>query len=225
MRTLLDSAGCHERKTAIIAHELARYRIGIAALCETRFPGETELTEVNIGFIGYTFFCFGQPEGQPRQAGVGFAMKTSLLPLLEVQPRGLSPRWMTFQLMLKHDNSEVLISAYAPTMAASDDQKESFYEHLKTGLRSVPHKHRLFLMGDFNARVRSDVLAWPKVLGQHSVGNENTNGTLLLLILCTWRYVHNMSWRSQTPFISRRTSKRAHGNIPVQSTGTCLITS
>jgi len=36
MRTLLDRDDRHERRTAIIAHELARYNIDIAAPSETR---------------------------------------------------------------------------------------------------------------------------------------------------------------------------------------------
>lgn len=190
--TLLDSAGCHERRTAIIARELARYRVDIAALSETRFSGETELTEVNAG---YTFFCIGLPEGHPRQAGVGFAVKTSLLPLLEVQPQGLPPRLMTLQLKLKHDNRAFLISAYAPTMAASEDQEESFYEHLNTVLQSVPHKHRIFLMGDFNARVGSNVLACPGAT--FSGKRKNTNGTLLLEIYAQYELAITNSFYQQ----------------------------
>lgn len=96
MHTLLDSVDHHQQRTVIIARELARYKIDIAALSETRISGETKLTEINAD---YTFFC---TEQKLRQPGIGFAVKTSLLPLLEVQPRGLSPRLMTLQLMLKN---------------------------------------------------------------------------------------------------------------------------
>jgi len=44
----------------------------------------------------------------------------------------------------------------------------------------VPFSDRLFLLGVVNARVGRDVSTWPKVLGQHSVGNENSNDSLLL---------------------------------------------
>ena len=52
IRTLLDIGDRHERRTAIIARELARYNIDIAALSETRISGSTQLEEVGAG---YTF--------------------------------------------------------------------------------------------------------------------------------------------------------------------------
>ena len=56
VRTLLDSitskSGSPERRTALVARELARYRIDIAALSETRFPDKGQLTEIGGG---YTF--------------------------------------------------------------------------------------------------------------------------------------------------------------------------
>jgi len=96
------------------------------------------------------------------------------------QPHGISPRIITMHLQLEHGLSMVLISAYAPTLLTADDDKETFYDCLKSTIRSVPFRHRLLLLGDFNARVGRDTVAWPKVLGHHSVGRENSNGTLLL---------------------------------------------
>ena len=42
-----------QRRTAIIAHEIKRYGIDIAALSKTRLSGEGSLTEIGEG---YTFF-------------------------------------------------------------------------------------------------------------------------------------------------------------------------
>ena len=55
VRTLMDreEADRPMRRTALVAKELERYRIDIAALSETRFPGEGQLKEVGSG---YTFF-------------------------------------------------------------------------------------------------------------------------------------------------------------------------
>jgi len=73
------------------------------------------------------------------------------------------------KLQLKHAWSATLVSAYAPTMTNDDADKEVFYDHLNSVLRSVPFRDNLFLLGDFNARVGRDVSTWPKVLGHHSV--------------------------------------------------------
>ena len=126
---------------------------------------------------GYKFFCIRHPEGQPRQAGVGLAFRTTLLSLMVSQPHGISPRIMTMHLQLEHGHS---ITAYAPTLLAADDHKEAFYDCLDSIIRSVPFRHRLLLLGDFSAHVGRDIVTWPKVLGRHSVGRENFNDTLLL---------------------------------------------
>ena len=135
---------------------------------------------VEIG-AGYTFYTSGYPEGLPRQHGVGFAVKNSLVPQLADQPKYINPRLMTLKLRLCNGRVAVFISAYAPTMAASDEEKESFYSELSSAISAVPYRDRLFILGDFNARVGRDHTTWTGVLGHHSVGNENSNGTLLLL--------------------------------------------
>ena len=61
VRTLLDFSEENprlHRRTAIVAHELKRYNIDIAALSETRLSGEDNLIEKGEG---YTFFLEGLP--------------------------------------------------------------------------------------------------------------------------------------------------------------------
>jgi len=53
-----DSSDRPARRTALIAAELHRYNIDIAALSETRLADEGSLTEVGAG---YTFFWKGLP--------------------------------------------------------------------------------------------------------------------------------------------------------------------
>ena len=142
------------------------------------FSGVSEFVELGAG---YTFYTSGHPEGQPRQHGVGFAVRNSLVSQLADQPRCINPRLMTLKLKLCNGRLADFISAYAPTMAASDEEKESFYSELSSAISSVPYRDRLFILGDFNARVELDHTTWTGVLGPHSVGNENSNGTLLLL--------------------------------------------
>jgi len=89
----------------------------------------------------YKFFCCGHPEGQPRRAGVCFAIRMSLLPYMVSQPHGISPPITTMQLQLEDGCSMVLISAYAPTLMAADNDKEVFYNCLDSIIHSVPFRH------------------------------------------------------------------------------------
>ena len=61
VRTLLDSttstSGRPERRTALGAKELARYRVDIAALSETRLSNKSKVTEIGDG---YTIFWNGR---------------------------------------------------------------------------------------------------------------------------------------------------------------------
>ena len=51
VRSLLDSGNLPHRKTALLARELARYNIDIAALSETRFSEEGSLVEERRGTL------------------------------------------------------------------------------------------------------------------------------------------------------------------------------
>ena len=86
IRTLLDddaNPNRPNRRTALVAHELRRYNIDLAALSEIGLSGEDSLTEVGEG---YTFFWRGYPQGERRLHGVGFAIKTSLLHYIPEAP-------------------------------------------------------------------------------------------------------------------------------------------
>nr|VZI17159.1 unnamed protein product [Spirometra erinaceieuropaei] len=63
VRSLLDNPRSKrlERRTALVARELARYKVDIAALSETRFPEEGQLEEAGVG---YTFFWSGRPKAE-----------------------------------------------------------------------------------------------------------------------------------------------------------------
>ena len=45
---------------------------------------------------------------------------------------------------------------------------------------AILRNDKLILLGNFYARVGTDRAMWPNVFGQHSVGNPNRNGSLLL---------------------------------------------
>lgn len=179
VRTLLDRAGTNrpERRTALIAHELNRYNVQIAALSETRLADEGHLTEQSAG---YTFFWIGRGQNEQREAGVGFAIKSNLARKLKLPPKVINDRLMNVRLPLPKKKFATLISAYAPTMSNPDEVKDKFYEDLKEAIAAMPNADKLIILGDFNARVSRDHASWEGVLGKHGIGKCNSNGLLLL---------------------------------------------
>ena len=176
VRTLNDSPGNVrlERSTALVARELQRYNIDIAALTETRLPDSGTLTERSAG---YTFYWQGKPSTEKRESGVGFAIKSDIK--LTEFPIGHSDRIMTLRLSIGKNRYLHLISAYAPTMQHTETTKNAFYEELSDILHTIHACDKTIIMGDFNARVGRDYSTWVSVLGKHGIGNANSNGNLL----------------------------------------------
>ena len=92
-------------------------------------------------------------------------------------------------------------------------------------MRQVPDEERLFLLGDFNARVGSDQISWPRCIGHFGVGKLNENGQRLLEFcsfsdLCltntffatkphhkvSWRHPRSRHWHQLDFIITRRSS-------------------
>lgn len=179
VRTLLDNSKSDrpEKRTALVARELARYNLDIVALSETRFAEQGQLIEVGAN---YTFFWSGRPTDERRESGVGLAIRSNLASKLVSLPKGINDRLMTLKLPLHGKRSATIISAYAPTMTNPDDIKDKFYEDLESVISDVPRKDKLIIMGDFTARVGMDHTAWTNIIGKHGMGKCNYNGLLLL---------------------------------------------
>ncbi|XP_047476441.1 uncharacterized protein LOC125030447 [Penaeus chinensis] len=206
------------RKTAVINNELSRLDVDIVALQETRLAEAASLREKD-----YTFYWHGKPKDERREHGVGFAVKNSLLKMIEPPTNG-SERILTMRLNTT-TCPVTLISVYAPTLMASSDTKDEFNENLCATLLKVPPKDQVILLGDFNARVGSDYEAWPSCLGKLNVGKVNENGQRLLefctrLNLCvansffqtkpqnkvSWRHPRSKHWHQLDLVLVRRSN-------------------
>ncbi|VDL96090.1 unnamed protein product [Schistocephalus solidus] len=106
-----------ERRTAIVARELARYNVDIAAFSETRF---SEKGQLEVG-SGYTFFWSGRPKAERSDAGVAFAIRSDIVGQLPCLPQGTNDRLISLRLPLRGDKF-----AYAPPMTSSDAANEKF---------------------------------------------------------------------------------------------------
>nr|VZI26545.1 unnamed protein product [Spirometra erinaceieuropaei] len=156
VRSLLDNPRSNrpEWRTALVAQELARYKMDIAALSKTRFSTQGQLEEV--GAV-YTFVWSGRPRAERRDAGVAFAIRNDI-----------GGKFVT------------IISAYFPPVTSSDTARDKFYEDLHALLATVSKADKLIVLGDFNARVGADHAAGKGMLCSHGLNDSNYNGLLPL---------------------------------------------
>ena len=71
-----------------------------------------------------------------------------------------------------------VIQVYAPTSNAEEAEVAWFYEDLQDLLKLTPKKDVLFIIGDWNAKVRSQET--PEVRGQFGLGIRNEAGQRLI---------------------------------------------
>ena len=71
-----------------------------------------------------------------------------------------------------------VIQVYAPTDNAEEAEVEQFYEDLQDLLELTPKKDVLFIIGDWNAKVRSQET--PGVAGNFGLGVQNEAGQRLI---------------------------------------------
>ena len=130
---------------------------------------------------GYTFFWIDRPSDQPRTAAVCIAIKNSVILKFESLPRHERATYdAEDKAEGKPATKNTFVSVYAPTLTNDDIVKEQFYEELDKVIRNTSASDKHLVVGDFNARVRSNASNWKGVFGLHGVGKENSNGVLLL---------------------------------------------
>ena len=71
-----------------------------------------------------------------------------------------------------------VIQVYAPTSNTEETEVEQFYENLQDLLELTPKKDVLFILGDWNAKVRSQEI--PGVTGKFGLGLRNEAGQRLI---------------------------------------------
>ena len=96
-----------------------------------------------------------------------------------------SERLIEIRSTLSKNQHATLLSVYAPTMDGSDEEIDMFYRSLEKAIQTTPRADRLWILGDFNARVQNDTNLWPNVLGRFGIGKSSTNGDWLLNLCAT----------------------------------------
>ncbi|BHF67388.1 hypothetical protein SprV_0301041400 [Sparganum proliferum] len=152
-----------ERITALEDGELARYKVDIVALSETRFSEQGQLEEVGAGYI----FCSGSPKARRRDAGVAFTIRNDIVDDCPVR------------LPLRGYELATIVSVYVPPMTSPDAARIKFYEDLHALLATVLNPDKRIFLGDFEDHVGTDHTAYRRVLDPHGLHGSNYNGLLI----------------------------------------------
>ena len=73
-----------------------------------------------------------------------------------------------------------VIQLYAPTADCNGNDIEELYDNLQQQLDEVDKNNMLLLMGDWNAKVRTNRETWHGTIGWHGYGDMNERGERLL---------------------------------------------
>ena len=76
----------------------------------------------------------------------------------------------------------MVIQAYVPTSNAEEAEVEQFYEDLQDFLELTPKRDVFFIIGDWNAKVGSQMI--PGVTGRFGLGVQNEAGHRRLTEFC-----------------------------------------
>ncbi|BHF78435.1 hypothetical protein SprV_0602154800 [Sparganum proliferum] len=213
-----------ERRRALVARELARYKVGIAALRETRFFEQGRLEEVGAG---YSFLWGGRSQGRAtgrerRLCHPERHHRTTILFAAGHQrsPDELPPARPGRQIRQRHQRLR-------PLMTSPDAARDNFYEDLHALLATVPKADKSIVLGDFNALVGTNHAAWRGVLDPHGL-NGSSGNDLVLLRTCaehrltltntyfhlqsrqnaTWIHLVSWQWRLLDYVLVRRRDQR-----------------
>ena len=180
-----------ERKIDQVVDELGRYEVDVAALQETKWFGEAEYKVGESVVIAAGRAVPGASVVKQRGEGVAIVLSG---PAIGAWRSGGS-RWKAWSSRVvvatlkvgngRNDHLHVL-SCYAPTYAATREEKDEFFDTLQQALSGIPSQECYVMLGDFNARVGSRVSGddeWWYERGPHGHGVPNEAGRELLSFL------------------------------------------
>ena len=160
----------------------------------------------------------------------------------ERQWKAWSPRIVTASLEVEKKKLHI-VSCYAPTRAASRQDKENFYDDLGAVLAGIPDTDMYVLLGDFNAHIGSRESAhdqWSGARGPHGHGAVNDAGQELLSFLAshqatacntwyekrdihltTWQHPKSKSWSCIDYIVMRQKDRKLCVDVAVRRGAEC----
>ena len=156
--------GSVDRKVVMLVWELKKYNIYMAGISETKWFN-SNMYEVE----GHVVLHSGRElpkEGESFQRSEGVGIVLSPIAAKAWRDGGeqwepVSPRIVTARLRLDTEGNQYrflhLVSVYAPTFRAPQQVKDDFFEDVQRVIDKVPERDTLMIVGDWNARVGSQL--------------------------------------------------------------------
>ena len=156
-------------KLEVVKQEIARVNIGILGISKLRWTGMGEFSSDDY----YIYYC-GQES--LRRNGVAIIVNKRIRNAVLVCNL-INDRMISVHFQGKLFNITV-IQVYAPTSNTEETEAEKFYEYLQDLLELTPKKDVLLIIGDWNAKVRSQET--PGVTGKFGLRVRNEAGQRLI---------------------------------------------
>ena len=155
-------------KTAQVAREMKRYKIGVLGLSETRWLQSGQLRLSSGEQLLYS--------GAPHTEGVALMLAPEAhAALIGWEP--ISSRIITAKFTTKKKGIRLnIIQCSAPTNDAEEEKKDDFYQQLQAVLDRRGTKDITILVEDFNAKIGMDNTGYQDIMGTHRLGQMNENG-------------------------------------------------
>ena len=150
----------NQGKLEVVKQKMARVNVDILEISELKWTGMGEFNSDGH----YIYYC-GQESFRRNGVAIMVKKRNSVLGCDLKNDRMNSVHFQGKPCNI------MVIQAYAPTNNAEEAEVEWFYEDLQDLLKLTPEKDVLFIIGDWNAKVRSQET--PGIRGKYGLGVWN----------------------------------------------------
>ena len=150
---MLDSADSNrpQRRSPLVAHELSRLNIDIAALSKLRTNSGHRQAQRARRRLHY--LPVRKASVRATLSGAGFMIKDTIASNMENLPTGHSDHIISMRLPLKRKQCVTHFSVYCPTLQAEPSDKDKFFTDLRNLVdlvRKTPADDKVIILGEFN---------------------------------------------------------------------------
>ncbi|VDM04378.1 unnamed protein product [Schistocephalus solidus] len=200
VRTFLDPGTQN-----LTARSLYQYNVDVCCLSEVRIPNSGSLEIKILGANSHFSLYHSGPRDFSVRHGVANALsKQANRALLAWEP--VTER-MSYVRLKGHSKSISIVSVYAPTSAAEQHGKETFYLQLQALVERLSRRDLLIVAGAWNSRTERGDSTNSHLIGRFGLGCRCENGERLLnfayqnLLFVTnmgfqHRHKHLLTWYS-----------------------------